>query len=81
MQVEVLVAFAPVFVAGLEFVLRQPGCEVGRCFAVEVQVRLGFFGQVRLDFFGQVRLDFFGCHAHLQFVWARFAFVAVEVVV
>ena len=73
MQVEVLVAFAPVFVAGLEFVLRQPGCEVGRCFAVEVQVRLGFFGQVRLDFFG--------CHAHLQFVWARFAFVAVEVVV
>jgi hypothetical protein len=54
---------------------------VGRCFAVEVQVRLGFFGQVGLGFFGQVWLDFFGCHALILFAWARFAFVAVGVVV
>ena len=81
MQVEVLVAFAPAFVAELGFELRSSGSEVGRCFAVEVQVRLGFFGQVRLGFFGQVRLDFFGCHALLLFAWARFAFVAVGVVV
>ena len=74
-------AFAPAFVVELGFELRAFGCELGQRFAVEVQVQLGFFGQVRLGFFGQVRLDFFGCHALLLFAWARFAFVAVGVVV